>query len=126
MVKRERPDAQNSARVIKFEQFEQPRWICTDCGVAMRVPGLIGHACDPAYLLFKQRPIRASLTIPKKLRFKGAYRLTIWRDLDGTYHLSEVIAQDGKLIIDTELVADNDYNTFEAALSDTLTQEFEP
>jgi hypothetical protein len=120
------PDPQNSARTMVRDMYVAPKWICTSCGAAVRCLKVGGHLCDPAFLVFKARPVPISLGLPSDKRFAGGYRLSVWRDLEGTYHLSELVLDAGRVVHDGLLVSDNDYNTFEGSFSDMLIREFSP
>jgi len=123
-IERTFADPQGNGRVVKRDVFLEPRWICTVCGGSYRVPHLLGHACDPAFLLWKDRRPPANAQITAEQRYSGALRLAIWRDATGMNHLIEMIVLDGKVIYERERSTDGDYLVIEGALSDAVVEEF--
>lgn len=120
------PDPQSPrSGTIKKPVFILPRWVCTNCGWAARMKGLVDHHCDEALLIWKSRAMPLSATVSREKLFAGAYRLTIWRDKEGKYHVGEVVIENGMLIAEHEIVQEEYFPSAEAVISDRLMSEFE-
>lgn len=117
-------DKHEPSGVREVTKFLEPKWICTTCGCSYRAPKLLGHLCDPAFLLWKERKPPASLGLTAEQRFGGAYRLTIHRDAAGVTHLREVVIDGDRIVSDIERTSDGDFLVVEGALSDAVAEEF--
>ncbi|MDX2014155.1 MAG: hypothetical protein SFW67_28410 [Myxococcaceae bacterium] len=124
----EAQDPTISGRVVltKQRRWVEPRWVCLACGWACRAPAIHSHDCQPELLLFKARPLPLSHSIPPDERFSGAFRLTIWRDAEGEYHVGEVHLRDGRVLTDRELFRDGDFPALEGYVGDRIIEAFTP
>lgn len=116
----------SAARLVTVERFMPPRWICTSCGAAWRTMAIVGHQCDPSLLLWRARPMPLSLSISAKRRVSGDYRVSIYRDAQGQYHLEELVFEGEKVVARREVSIDPDYLVIEASLGDLMVSEFSP
>ena len=123
-VKKQDPTTTANIRLIDFEVFDPPRWVCTSCGFAMRATSVLGHVCEPGALAFKAKPLPASFALPPEERMGGVFRLTIWRDAEGNYHLGDIVIRDRKVVTDREIMVEGDFNALEGALNDRVVEEF--
>jgi len=103
-----------------------PRWICTTCGLAQRIIKPGGHACDEAAIIWKSKPIPLSLSVPAAKRYSGAYRVTLFRDTEGRYHMGELVIENGMVVAENELLIEGYFPSLEGAVSDLLLSEFTP
>lgn len=127
LVERERPNPiSKNSKPIRMTEELPPRWICTSCGWSIRGVGVDAHICDPSALLWKARPLSLVLTISPDKRWNGGFRLSIWRDVAGRYHLSEQILDGDRVIEDREVLVEDFYPAIEGALNDKLVEDFSP
>ncbi len=110
---------------IQLATHEPPRWICTSCAMSVRGTDL-DHQCDDAVKAKASKPIGLERSIPLDVRFGGSYRLTIWRDQGGDYHLGEEVVADGRVVEERHLYGPETYNVIEGAILDAAVNKLTP
>lgn len=125
-VKKQIPDpisAQNPPITIT-EQLP-PRWVCSACAMSIRGTN-IDHRCDVAVLAKARSPLALSRTLPADVRFGGAYRLVLWRDRAGEYHLGEEVVVADRVVEQRPIAGPEPYNIIEAAILDAADRNLAP
>ncbi len=110
---------------ITVFDFQPPRWICVDCAASMRGTD-IDHHCDDAVKNRAQRPIGLERMLAPEVRFGGAYRLILWRDRAGEYHLGEQVVAGERVVEERHLYGPDAYNIIEGALLDAAVTKLAP
>lgn len=114
-----------TAKPITVSIHEPPRWVCLQCASSMRGTDL-DHHCDPAVKAKAQAPLALSKQLPPDVKFGGAYRLTLWRDRQGEYHIGEEVVVGGKVIEERHLVGPESWNVIEGAMLDHADSRLTP
>lgn len=114
-----------TAKPITVTSREPPRWVCTACAASMRGTD-IDHHCDDAVKNKAQRPIGLERTLPADVRFGGGYRLVLWRDRAGEYHLGEEVVAGNRVVEERHLYGPDAYNIIEGALLDAAVTKLAP
>lgn len=109
------------AKLVK----QPPRWICTRCGWGGRGSD-ISHRCDYAAVRRASRAASVASMLSHQERTSGAYRLAIWRDGEGLYHLAEEYVMNGQVKELIEIDVDGNYNVIEGALLSASVDGFDP
>ena len=122
------PVSPDSGRTIVIEEQFPPRWVCTSCGQSMRsvTSDSVDHRCDDADLNRAQRSVSLEKTISSEARARGEYRLTVWRDGDGDYHLGEEVVVDGEVVAENHLCGPESYSVIEGAILDASVNKLIP
>lgn len=122
------PVAPHSKKLIEVEEQLPPRWVCSDCARSMRsvTADAISHRCDDADLQKANAPVALARSIPADVRFGGAYRLTIWRDRQGEYHLGEEVVVNGKVLEERAIAGPESFDTIEGAVLDAAVNKLAP
>ncbi len=107
--------AQN--KPIPISVFEPPRWVCMSCSSAMRGTD-IDHRCDETTLRKATEPMGLERTLPPDVKFGGGYRLTMWRDRAGEYHLGEEVIAGDRVVEERHLAGPEAWNVIEGAMLD--------
>lgn len=102
-----------------------PRWVCTRCGWAGR-GSAVSHRCDVAAVRRQTRLSSVASALTFEQRTSGAYRLAIWRDAEGIYHLVEELVLEGQVKAMVEVDRDGNYNVIEGALLSASVDGFDP
>lgn len=125
-VKKQIPDpisAQNPP--ITITEMLPPRWVCSACAMSIRGTN-IDHRCDVAVLAKARSPLALSRTLPADVRFGGAYRLVLWRDRAGEYHLGEEVVVADRVVEQRPIAGPEPYNIIEAAILDAADRNLAP
>lgn len=115
--------AQNPPITITVQ--DPPRWVCTSCALSLRGNG-IDHRCDPATLMKVRAPRALSRQLSPDVKFGGAYRLFLFRDREGAYHLGEEVVLAGRVVEERPIAGPESYNTIEGALLDAADRLLTP
>lgn len=110
---------------IRVVEQLPPRWVCNRCAMSIRGTS-IDHRCDAADLKKAQSPLALARTLPADVKFGGAYRLTLWRDRAGDYHLGEMLVVAGRVVDERPIAGPESFNTIDAALLDAADRNLSP
>lgn len=110
---------------IRVTEQLPPRWVCNRCAMSIRGTS-IDHRCDLADLKKAQSPLALARTLPADVKFGGAYRLTLWRDRAGDYHLGEMLVVAGRVVDERPIAGPESFNTIDAALLDAADRNLSP
>lgn len=111
--------------LIRVVEQLPARWVCNRCAMSIRGTS-IDHRCDPADLKKAQSPLALARTLPADVKFGGAYRLFLWRDRGGDYHLGEMVVVAGRVIDERPIAGPESFNTIDAALLDAADRNLSP
>jgi hypothetical protein len=104
-----------TAKPLRKNVQEPPRWVCTTCGWAGRGSN-VSHRCDKTAVALATRQLTIAEMLTREQRFSGAYRLVLWRDQDQKYHLAEEFVDQGQVVKTVELYGTESWDEFEGVI----------
>lgn len=110
---------------ITIWSMEPPRWICLSCALSMRGTD-ISHRCEEWRVTKVQAPPSLDQSIPPETKFGGQYRLTVWRDRAGDYHLGEEVVVGGRVVEERAIAGPEAWNVIEGAVLDAAVNKLSP
>lgn len=112
-----------TAKPIRKNVQEPPRWVCTSCGWAGR-GSQVSHRCDKTAVALATRQQTIAEMLTPEQRFSGAYRLVLWRDQEQRYHIAEEFIDNGQVVKTIVLHGTESYDEFEGVILGELVDRF--